>query len=341
MASTSKAEKSYIQAGILATPANRSDGRSLQDYRAIALETGVAPLANGSARLNIGRNPHDGSGGTEVLAAVKLEVENVDEGTGGVDGGRIVCNVSCSPSAYPNLSSGAIDDLQHDYTDVVHQALSHPSLHPANLGILPRKKSWLLALDIVVSADAGNVYDALFMGARAALWDTKVPRTRSIEYKTKKGGQGTKDATSGGSGDMDVDEDTSSGFDTRKVAGAIDFELPDYWDEGEVLDGHDRWPVSVSLNLVPPAHFLDATLQEEASTSLRLLLMFSFSSPNQPTLQAMRMLGPGEINMSSLKELLKEGEKYAKEVNSALTSKLKEEDVRRNQKARDRFLNRI
>ncbi|KAG7085832.1 hypothetical protein E1B28_003370 [Marasmius oreades] len=342
LVSVSKAEKSYIQAGILASPAHRLDGRSLHDFRSIALETGVAPLANGSARLKIGRNPQDGSGGTEVLAAVKLEVENVEGGTGGVDGGRIVCSVSCSPSAYPNISSGALDDLQHDYTDVINQTLSHPSLHPANLGILPRKKSWLLNLDIVVLADAGNIYDALFMSARAALWDTKVPRTRSIEYKARKSGPSAKDKDMvGGSGDMDVDQDTVSGFDTRHTSGAIDFELPDYWDEGEILDGRNRWPLCVSLNLIPPAHFLDATLQEEASASIRVLLMFSFASPGQPTLQGMRMLGPGELSMASLKALIKEGGKYANEMHSALTSKLRDEDLRRNQKAREKFVSRI
>lgn len=91
-ASISKAEKSYIQAGLLTSPPRRADGRYLHDFRAIYLETGVAPLSNGSARLSIGRNPLDGSGGTEVLAAVKLEVENIEEQT--LDGGRIACNVS-------------------------------------------------------------------------------------------------------------------------------------------------------------------------------------------------------------------------------------------------------
>lgn len=90
--SLSKAEKSFIQAGLLSNPPSRADGRSLLEFRAVALETGVAPLANGSARLNIGRS-HDGGGGTEVLAASKLEVENINE-EGGVDGGRIVCTVS-------------------------------------------------------------------------------------------------------------------------------------------------------------------------------------------------------------------------------------------------------
>jgi hypothetical protein len=134
-------------------------------------------------------------------------------------------------------------------TTILHQTLSHPSLHPSNLGILPRKKSWLLNLDIVVLSDSGSIYDVLFMAARAALWDTKVPRTRSVEYKARKGTT-TGGAKTGGSGDMDVDADTTSGFDMRHITNATDFELSDYWDDGEVLDGRDRWPVCITLNLV-------------------------------------------------------------------------------------------
>lgn len=85
------------------------------------------------------------------------------------------------------------------------------------------------------------------MAARAALWDTKVPRTRSVEYKAKKPSTSTK---TGGAGDMDVDDDTTSGFDTRTHSSATDFELPDYWDEGEILDGRERWPVGITLNVV-------------------------------------------------------------------------------------------
>ena len=197
----------------------------------------------------------------------------------------------------------------------------------------------MLHLDVVVLVDSGNVYDAVFMAARAALWDTKVPRTRSVEYKAKKGAVGAGGAVSGGAGkkgagegggdDMDVDEEVVSGFDTRQIRNATDFELPDYWDEGEVLDGRDAWPVSVTLNLVrslypplaglnfppvaepafkvPPTHFLDATLPEEAATSLRLLLMFAFDPLGQdsPNVQGMRTLGTGELEASQLQDLIK------------------------------------
>jgi len=229
----------------------------------------------------------------------------------------------------------ALDELQYDLTTILHQTLSHPSLHPNNLSILPNKKSWLLSLDLVVLTDSGNVVDALFMAARAALWDTKVPRTRPIQYQTRKYGDTLKNTDA-----MEVEgvPNITSGFDTRDMArAAADFELPDYWDEGEVLDGRDRWPVCVTLNLLPSLHFLDATLPEEASTHVRLLLVYSFPSKAHPSLQAMRLTGSGEVVLAQLKTFMADGEKYARSLFEALEAKLRDEDVRRNVKARDKF----
>ena len=151
-----------------------------------------------------------------------------------------------SPAAYSHLPAPALDDLQHDYSTVLHDVLSHASLRPPNLGIIPGRKAWLLTLDLMVLSDAGNVYDALFMAARAALWDTRVPRTRAVEYRRNNGGR-AKDGD-----DMDVDPESQSGLDTRSKASATDFELEDSWDEGPLLGGRDAWPICVTLNLVPP-----------------------------------------------------------------------------------------
>jgi 3' exoribonuclease family, domain 1 len=96
--SLSKSEKSYIQTSLQAPSPLRGDGRSLNQFRAVTLQTGVAPIANGSAHLNLGRSSDESIGGTEVLAAVKLEVEDIGLGSGnsggGVEGGRIACTVS-------------------------------------------------------------------------------------------------------------------------------------------------------------------------------------------------------------------------------------------------------
>ncbi|KAG2040265.1 ribosomal protein S5 domain 2-type protein [Suillus americanus] len=337
MASISKAEKAYIQSSLQSDPPLRVDGRGLIDFRTIALESGIAPTANGSARVSIGRNAQDGGGGTEVVAAAKLEVESVGDGEG-VDGGRVVGSVSCSPTAYPLLSPNALDDLQHDMTSVLNATLSHPTIRPKNLGILPGRKSWLLNLDVIVFSDAGNIFDAIFMAARAALWDTKVPRTKSVQYRAKKSDR--SDATQ--AMDMDVDETAhvGSALDTRQTIQVADFELPDYWDEGEPLDGRQTWPVCLTLNLLPTLYFLDATLQEEASVPLKLLVFYSFPSDATPLLRGMRLLGTGVSDLVQIKSLLKDGEKYARNVWVALEGKLKDEDLRRTQKARERFLNR-
>lgn len=332
MSTISKSEKSYIQTALSSTPPHRADGRGPRDYRAIALETGVSPLANGSARINIGvKTTPEGTGGTEVLAAVKLEVREVAEGD---PPERMTCAVTCAPTAYPHLSSGAIDDLSYDFTTLLDQTLGHPTLRPSNLDIIPGRKAWVLYLDVVVVSDFGNIVDALFIAARAALWDTKVPRTRAVEYTRVMPGRP--------SGDMDVDETTTSAFDTRAQAAqtsATDFELPDFWDEGEVLDGREKWPIPVTLNLLPSVYFLDATLQEEASTPLKLHLMFSISSGGaSASLQAMRLAGNGEVNLAKLKGCILDGEKHAHSLAVGLDKKLKDEDIRRGEKARAKFV---
>lgn len=146
---------------------------------------------------------------------------------------------SSSPAAYPRLSSSALDDLQDDYEELLNTVLGDKSLRPSNLTILFGQKSWCLNLDLIVLSDAGNIYDALFITAKAALSDTRVPLTRPIEFKTL---HTSTDII------MDVAE---SGLDMRKrTQAAADFELRDYWDEGEVLSGRDNWPVCITLNLV-------------------------------------------------------------------------------------------
>lgn len=92
--SLSKSESSYIQTSLLAK--RRLDGRDLFDYRSILLETGVSPLANGSAKVKLGgaTGISGSSGGTDILAATKLEVQTVGDEEDGVDGGKVVCSVT-------------------------------------------------------------------------------------------------------------------------------------------------------------------------------------------------------------------------------------------------------
>ncbi|KAI6024251.1 ribosomal protein S5 domain 2-like protein [Pisolithus marmoratus] len=344
MTALSKVEISYIKTSLLSDPPLRADGRSPEDFRPIVVETGVAPLANGSARVSIGvprggrGHEAEGAGGrTEVVAAVKLEVDGVGEDE---EGGKIICNVSCSPAAYPHLSSPALDDLQSDLTSLMGSVLSHPSLCPKNLAIVPGQKAWALRLDTIVFADAGNVVDCLMMACRAALVDTRVPSTRSVEYRAPGTQSGTLNKVSDDI--MDVDQGrsgSSSMLETRKSSSVVDFELADYWDEGGVLESRDAWPVCVTLNMLPTMHFLDATSQEETAVPLRLHAMFAFPG-GKPTLHGMRMTGTGTSDITQIKVLLKHAEKYARNMWTGLDAKLGEEEARRSVKARAKFYGR-
>jgi exosome complex component RRP42 len=171
-----------------------------------------------------------------------------------------------------------------------------------------------------------------------------VPRTRAVAFDAKRKGAGATRKSGeydgegedtvmyvGGDGDTagETTKEKTSGFDTRDVARATDFELPDYWDEGEPLGSRDRWPVCVTLNIVRPLrartdlgsrhlrsqlpglYYLDATAQEEASTPLRLVLLYSFPdsapsapAPARPVLQGMRLLGSGESDSDSIARLV-------------------------------------
>ena len=78
----------------------RSDARAALAYRDIGLETGVAQGTIGSARVIV-----EGAGGsTEIWAAVRGEVEDLDE-TQGEGMGKVVVNVEWSVDTLIVLSS--------------------------------------------------------------------------------------------------------------------------------------------------------------------------------------------------------------------------------------------
>lgn len=135
--------------------------------------------------------------------------------------------------------------MQTDLSVIIHQTFSHPTLHPSNLTIVSGKKYWLVHLDIIILSDCGNIHDALFIAASAALRDTKIPRTRQIEYKAQNSHKMKEDVE-----DVQMTDVGQSGFDTRAVKSSTDFELVDYWDDGEPLKNASGWPVCITLNLV-------------------------------------------------------------------------------------------
>ncbi|KIO20480.1 hypothetical protein M407DRAFT_136783 [Tulasnella calospora MUT 4182] len=330
--SLSKSEAGYITSALLASPDPvRADGRGLLDFRSIAVETSVAALANGSGRAVLGgtgsTNIGLGDPASEAIVAARLEVEDIDSSSGV----GLTCSVTCTPSAYPQHTMPQLDDLSSDLSALLQQSLqSSANILAPQLIIIPKKKRWHLNLDAVIISDSGNILDTLVIAARAALWDLRVPRTRNLDFQRQTKRPTTDDA-------MEVDESKRDALGSavkgsrvaKKPAG--DFELEDYWDDGSPLKERESLPVCVTLNLLPPVHFLDAVTQEERAVPTHIHMTFSFptADPADSILHNTRLVGPSEIPYTSIAPLIEAGEGYARRMNEALNIKLKGDDRQR------------
>ena len=87
-------------------------------------------------------------------------------------------------------------------------------------------------------------------------------------------------AVKGGDMDVDMDDDDglASSLDTRQLQHATDFELEDHWDEGDALDGRDRWPLCITLNIVSPG-FLFFSYSLDLIPLIRYLQLTSWMLP--------------------------------------------------------------
>jgi exosome complex component RRP42 len=156
-----------------------------------------------------------------------------------------------------------------------------------------------MTIEALILADSGNIHDAIFVAIRAALWDTRVPKTRSVEFRSSK----------------ETENDSFSAAVKKKT---VDFELADYWDDGEPFLGRENLPICLTLNIVPPTYFLDATPPEENSVPTRIIFHMSFPPSKPPMSHGIRLLGPNEVSFSMMEKLLKESEKYGRELAEAL-----------------------
>ena len=144
----------------------RVDGRPLDGYREITIETGVVPSAEGSARVRIGD--------TEVLAGVKIDVGTPFADT--PDEGVLMVGTEFVPLASPEFESGPPGEDAIEVARVVDRAIRESkSIDVKKLCITPKEKVWMIYVDVDVLDDHGNLIDASSLAALAALMTAKMP----------------------------------------------------------------------------------------------------------------------------------------------------------------------
>lgn len=226
----SDAEKEFIIQSVAKDV--RCDGRRQIEARDAEITCGVIAQAAGSSRVRIG--------GTDIIVGVKAEIGTPDVSTPGL--GCLEFSVECSPVASAAFRGRGGDDISAELASAIEKLYcvgfgSKPDESPLDLSslcILPGKSCWVLYVDALVLDLDGSVIDAISIGCKAALQDTKIPK---VEVQ------------------QDGDEE--------------DFEVDDDPEHATRLDV-GRVPLTVSVGLLGTAAVaLDLTgAEEEASTAV-------------------------------------------------------------------------
>jgi exosome complex component RRP42 len=145
----------------------RLDGRGMDDYRKIKVETGISENANGSARVELGD--------TVVVAGIKFEVGTPFPDT--PNEGSLSVGAELLPIASPQFETGPPSAEEVELARVVDRGIRHAHcVDYTKLCIEPGEKSLTLYIDMYAINYAGNLFDSCSIAALAALSTTKLPK---------------------------------------------------------------------------------------------------------------------------------------------------------------------
>jgi exosome complex component RRP42 len=160
----------------------RFDGRKLDEYRNISIETDISKSAEGSCRVKMGE--------TEVLVGVKFELgkpypDSQDEGT-------MMVGAELLPMSNPDFESGPPSMDAIELARVVDRGIREGGfIDFKKLCVEEGEKVWVVLIDIMTINVDGNLFDAAALGAVIALKNTKIPKIENdqVNYKelTKEG----------------------------------------------------------------------------------------------------------------------------------------------------------
>ncbi len=150
----------------LLSTGKRMDGRGLNEYRPISIETNYIESAQGSARVKLGN--------TDVLVGIKMEVGQPFADT--PDKGVLTTNTELIPLASPTFEAGPPDQDAIELARVIDRGIRESEMIDLQkLCIKAGEEVWINFIDIYVLDYDGNLFDACFLGALAALNTTIVP----------------------------------------------------------------------------------------------------------------------------------------------------------------------
>jgi exosome complex component RRP42 len=145
----------------------RIDGRKLDEFREVKVETGVVKRAEGSARVRMGR--------TDVIVGIKMEI--VQPFPDVPDMGMLKTEAEFTPIASPDFELGPPGEDATELARVVDRGIRESEcIDLEKLCLKEGEKVWGVFVDIYIINHDGNLIDASALGAIAALRTTMIPK---------------------------------------------------------------------------------------------------------------------------------------------------------------------
>lgn len=282
----SKSEKSWIEAGT--SNGVREDGRGPGEARRLWVESGVVSQANGSARVKLGKS--------HAVVGVKLEVGQPKADEPGL--AVVAVSVDCCPSASPEFEGRGAAELNAELSRWLEGLLTTPGALPREeLALVPGRHVWIVSVDALVLDSDGNLFDAVTLGAKAALDNTTVPQLRILTAED-------------GSGD-------------------VEFELEQDGSQSSAFNGSGV-PLSVSWVQVGNHWCVDPSIREELCMSSRV--SFAIQESSSAVLRV-DSGGAGWFNGSDVKNLVERSSSVLSKWAEVLKEAAEVEEERRSRTA--------
>jgi exosome complex component RRP42 len=145
----------------------RVDGRKLDAFRDIKVETGIIKRAEGSARVKIGK--------TDVIVGIKTEIGEPFSDMPNM--GILKTEAEFTPIASPDFESGPPGEDATELARIVDRGIRESEMIDLEkLCIKEGEKAWEIFVDVQIINHDGNLIDASALAAIAALKVTKVPK---------------------------------------------------------------------------------------------------------------------------------------------------------------------
>ncbi|KAF7397688.1 hypothetical protein HZH68_008910 [Vespula germanica] len=268
-------EKTFILHGVDAD--FRNDGRKRYEYRSFEIETNLMQQTNGSSRLRIGN--------TDILVGVKIEIDTpyIDR----PHEGKLEFFVDCSANATPEFEGKGGDDLANEISNILSLSYYNPAVfNLRKLNILPYRKCWKMFVDILILQCGGNLFDAVGIAVKAALYSTEIPKVTATSFD-------------GGEADIQISDDP---FDCIKL------DITNY-------------PLIVTLCKIGENCVIDPTSEEEMCSPASTIISIV---PNG-NITSIVKIGYGSMQDTTLIKMLEVGKTVALALNDALINALKKE----------------